>query len=61
MNKGMISNFHEADEHLIYCYDEFVCAMEFSTPLSEVRKWTEEDMSWAKTTLKVRNAIQGGK
>ena len=61
MSKGMISNFEEGDQHMIDMFDEFTCSKEFSTPVSEVRSWTEADMSWAKTTLKVIANIEGGK
>ena len=57
----MISNFEEGDQHMIDMFDEFTCSKEFSTPVSEVRSWTEADMSWAKTTLKVIANIEGGK
>lgn len=61
MSKGMISNFVEADNYMIDNYDEFVCSKEFSTPIDKVRSWTEEDMAWAKTTLKVIKNTEGGK
>ena len=61
MSKGMISNFEVGDDYLIDFYDDFVCAKEFSTPISEVEAWTVEKMEQAKTTLKVIKNIEGGK
>lgn len=61
MSKGMISNYERGDDYLIDMFDEFLCAKEFSTPISEVEAWTVEKMAWAKTTLKVINNIEGGK
>ena len=46
---------------MIDFYDDFVCAKEFSTPISEVEAWTVEKMEQAKTTLKVIKNIEGGK
>ena len=61
MSKGMISNFEEDDNYMIDFFDDFVCAKEFSTPISEVEAWTVEKMAQAKTTLKVISNIEGGK
>ncbi len=61
MSKGMISNFVEADNILIDNYDTFSIALLFGMDPDIVEGWTEEKMSWAKTTIKVKQEIEGSK
>ena len=61
MSKGMISNFVEADLYMIDKYDTYALALAFGIDPDIVEAWTEEKISWAKTTLKTKNEIEGGK
>ena len=61
MSKGMISNFVEEDDYLINNYDTFSIALSFGIDPNIVETWTEEKFSWAKTTIQVKNEVEGGK
>lgn len=61
MSKGMISNYVRGDDYLIDNYDTMIVALSFGIDPSIVESWTEEKMGWAKTTIKVKNQIEGGK
>ena len=57
----MISNFVEGDQHLIDMYDEMSLALAFSIDPDIVAGWSEVKIAWAKTTLKIKNEVEGGK
>lgn len=61
MNKGLVSNYKEADNYLIDNFDTFSVALSFSIDPDIVEGWTVERMAWAKTALKVKGRIEGGK
>ncbi len=61
MSKGMISNFVKGDDYLIDKFDTYSTALSFGIDPNIVEAWTEEKMSWAKTTIKVKNEIERGK
>ena len=61
MSKGMISNFVEEDLYVIDKYDTYALAIVFGIDPDIVETWTEEKISWAKTTIKLKGEIEGGK